>query len=270
MSFAPDTEILAKPEALLRVPVGLASPLWGLFAGAAVGGAAWWWMTRWTRVENLEAMFGAAAKFEAAVEPKTVAPPTEVVETVEAAAEPLAEAAGAGRTFENLQRPVAEQSRRRLVHDPRQQLLGRLDVWNMFQKLQASPRIRGELGAQGTTCQVRFQLSALRRRKRTVEVVAQQNFDVRAIHNAARCFFSSLASSARPRLSRDLTVPSGISNTNAISRYSISCKSRNITVSRSSGDSFSSAACRISPCSRTTTAPSGRLDDGIDCSSMGS
>jgi len=91
MSFAPDTEIFAKPEALLRVPVGLASPLWGLFAGAAVGGAAWWWMTRWTRVENLEAMFGAAAKFEAAVEPKTVAP-AEVVETVEAAAEPLAEA----------------------------------------------------------------------------------------------------------------------------------------------------------------------------------
>jgi len=92
MSFAPDTEILAKPEALLRVPVGLASPLWGLFAGAAVSGAAWWWMTRWTRVENLEAMFGAAARFEAAVEPKTVAPAVEVVETVEAAAEPLAEA----------------------------------------------------------------------------------------------------------------------------------------------------------------------------------
>ena len=49
MSFAPDTETFAKPQALLLVPVGLASPLWGLFAGAAMTGATWWWMTRWTR-----------------------------------------------------------------------------------------------------------------------------------------------------------------------------------------------------------------------------
>ena len=28
MSFAPETESLAKPEVMLRVPVGLASPLW--------------------------------------------------------------------------------------------------------------------------------------------------------------------------------------------------------------------------------------------------
>jgi hypothetical protein len=51
---------LSGPEALLRVQVGIASPLWGLFAGAAMSGSAWWWMTRWTRTENLEAMFGAA------------------------------------------------------------------------------------------------------------------------------------------------------------------------------------------------------------------
>jgi hypothetical protein len=92
ISFAPDIELLAKPEALLRVPVGLASPLWGLFAGAAISGAAWWWMTRWTRVENLEAMFGAAAKFEAAVEPKAAALAAPGVERVEAAAEPVTEA----------------------------------------------------------------------------------------------------------------------------------------------------------------------------------
>ena len=96
MSFAPDAlrphENLAKPEALLRVPVGLASPLWGLFAGAAMSGAAWWWMTRWARPENLEAMFGAAAKFEAAVEPKVVELAAPVAEAAKAAPEAVLEA----------------------------------------------------------------------------------------------------------------------------------------------------------------------------------
>ena len=78
-SFA---ETFAKPAALMAVPVGLASPLWGLFAGVAVGGSAWWWMTRWARPENLEAMFGAVT--EAA--PALAAP-------AEAIAEPVAEAA---------------------------------------------------------------------------------------------------------------------------------------------------------------------------------
>jgi hypothetical protein len=91
MSFAPQSEstasdALAKPEALLRVPVGLASPLWGLFAGAAVSGATWWWMTRWVRAENLEAMFGGAQAV-AAPEPATFAAPA-----LAAAAEPALEA----------------------------------------------------------------------------------------------------------------------------------------------------------------------------------
>ena len=62
MPIAGETELSAiskDPQALLRIPVGVASPLWGLFAGAAMTGAAWWWMTRWTRPANLEAMFGA-------------------------------------------------------------------------------------------------------------------------------------------------------------------------------------------------------------------
>jgi len=92
MSFAPDTETFAKPEVLMRVPVGFASPLWGLFAGAAVSGAAWWWMTRWTRAENLEAIFGAAAKFEAAVEPKLAVLAAPVAEAVQSLVEPTVEA----------------------------------------------------------------------------------------------------------------------------------------------------------------------------------
>jgi hypothetical protein len=53
-----------------QVMVGMASPLWGLFAGAAATGMAWWWMTRWTSPQNLEALFGAAtARTEALAEP---------------------------------------------------------------------------------------------------------------------------------------------------------------------------------------------------------
>lgn len=116
MSFAPNSstgaETFAKPEALLRVPVGLSSPLWGLFAGAAVSGAAWWWMTRWVQPQNLEAMFGAAPNTETAVEPEASALAAPVVEPVIAAApepapaatpafEPIAEVAPE-RVFEAL------------------------------------------------------------------------------------------------------------------------------------------------------------------------
>src|SRR5579862_5328954 len=99
MSFAAESEVrapeaFARPETLLRVPVGLTSPLWGLFAGAAVTGAAWWWMTRWMQPRNLEAMFAAAETAEAAVEaePSEFAPPTlEVAEAVETILEPILE-----------------------------------------------------------------------------------------------------------------------------------------------------------------------------------
>src|SRR6185437_5872857 len=99
MSFAPENRFpssdRAAPESLLNLPVGLASPLWGLFAGAAMTGAAWWWMTRWARPENLEAMFGAALEPEARTFAPAVAAATEpekagpVAETV---AEALTEA----------------------------------------------------------------------------------------------------------------------------------------------------------------------------------
>lgn len=45
------------PQALAPAFVGLASPLWGYFAGMAAGGVAFWWMTRWTQPQNLEALF---------------------------------------------------------------------------------------------------------------------------------------------------------------------------------------------------------------------
>jgi len=107
MSSAPETPILAKPDALLRVPVGLSSPLWGFYAGAAVSGATWWWMTRWARPQNLEALFGHAVALEAsaadmaveavpdAVAAPAAAPPAFVEpldEGFEAAGEVIAEA----------------------------------------------------------------------------------------------------------------------------------------------------------------------------------
>ncbi len=78
---------------LLRLPVGAASPLWGLFAGAAVSGAAWWWMTRWTRPVNLEAMFGAPAPVAPQAGPELLAlEPAAPLAAVVDAAEPVIEA----------------------------------------------------------------------------------------------------------------------------------------------------------------------------------
>ena len=94
MSFAPENETLADPKALLRVPVGLASPLWPLFAGAAMSGATWWWMTRWARPANLEAMFGAVVEAEAEVAPELAAfaePVVEALAEAEAVAETVVE-----------------------------------------------------------------------------------------------------------------------------------------------------------------------------------
>jgi ribonuclease E len=90
MSFAPESEALADPKALLRVPVGLASPLWPLFAGVAMGGATWWWMTRWARPANLEAMFGATVEAEAETASEMIAVAQPVVDAAESVVETAA------------------------------------------------------------------------------------------------------------------------------------------------------------------------------------
>lgn len=64
-----DTNTDFTTESALRLPLGAASPLWFAFASAASAGVAYWWMTRWTRPDNLEA-FGDWFK------PKTGATPS--------------------------------------------------------------------------------------------------------------------------------------------------------------------------------------------------
>jgi predicted flap endonuclease-1-like 5' DNA nuclease len=46
----------SRTEQALRWPVGAMSPLWAVFGAAASAGVAWWWMTRWTRAVNIEAL----------------------------------------------------------------------------------------------------------------------------------------------------------------------------------------------------------------------
>lgn len=69
-----------------QLMLGAASPLWAYFGAAAAGGVAYWWMTRWTRPVNLEALFDGAIAAEEALAP-VIAAAEPVVEAVEAVAE---------------------------------------------------------------------------------------------------------------------------------------------------------------------------------------
>ncbi len=112
MSHASDHETLAKPESLLRLPLGLTSPLWGLFAGAAVTGATWWWMTRWVQPQNLEALFGATTKTVAVVDTEVDAissPMAEGGEALAKAAPELMVGAAAEPAAERVSPATAEQ-----------------------------------------------------------------------------------------------------------------------------------------------------------------
>ena len=77
---------------VMAVPIGLTSPMWLAFGAAASAGVAWWWMTRWTRATNLEAMAGVARTQVSAME-AMVERESEVAAQVVSAAESLLEAA---------------------------------------------------------------------------------------------------------------------------------------------------------------------------------
>lgn len=69
----------------MAMPIGLTSPMWLAFGAAASAGVAWWWMTRWTRATNLEAMAGAAKAQVAAVEALVERESEAAVQAVQAA-----------------------------------------------------------------------------------------------------------------------------------------------------------------------------------------
>jgi predicted flap endonuclease-1-like 5' DNA nuclease len=77
----------------INLSLGMASPLWLAFAGAAMAGSAFWWMSRWTRPDNLEAMLELPA-----TPPIAVPVPDVVVEAVEPVAEAAVVAATAVET----------------------------------------------------------------------------------------------------------------------------------------------------------------------------
>ena len=88
-----------RAEKALRMPLGVASPLWFAFGAAASAGVAFWWMTQWTRKVNVEALAGAPLglpKIEAKAPVETPVP-----------AEPVAEVAPAPVVAEPEPAPVA-------------------------------------------------------------------------------------------------------------------------------------------------------------------
>jgi hypothetical protein len=85
----------SEPRVSPQLLVGAASPLWGYFGAAAAGGVAFWWMTRWARPVNLEALFEAtmlrpaetAVAAALDVEPQVVEAVGEMVAPMDAVAE---------------------------------------------------------------------------------------------------------------------------------------------------------------------------------------
>lgn len=84
-------DLSPQPPNPFYVPLGAASPLWLMFAGAASAGVAYWWMTRWTSATHLEAAFGevALAAPASAPEPEAILfdEPAALTEAVEVAQE---------------------------------------------------------------------------------------------------------------------------------------------------------------------------------------
>jgi predicted flap endonuclease-1-like 5' DNA nuclease len=139
-SIVETPELDAQREAARRamaLPVGLSSPLWLAFGAAASAGVAWWWMTRWTRATNLEAVAGAARAQVEAVEAVVERQSEAAVEAVEAA-ERMLEATTmiAPHAVEILAEP-AEETEEALAGDDLTQLAG------------VGPKLASELAARG-------------------------------------------------------------------------------------------------------------------------
>jgi predicted flap endonuclease-1-like 5' DNA nuclease len=78
-----------RAQTAFKLPMGAVSPLWAVFGAAAGVGVAYWWMTSWTRLVNVEALAGTAARAPAKALPiETVAESAPAV--VEAVAEVVA------------------------------------------------------------------------------------------------------------------------------------------------------------------------------------
>lgn len=99
-----------RAERAWRMPVGVVSPLWALFGAAASAGVAYWWMTRWTRAVNVEALApyppkpAGGRRLEILAEPPAqteAAPEPPVAEAI--APEPVAPEAPADSLFADAQ-----------------------------------------------------------------------------------------------------------------------------------------------------------------------
>lgn len=96
--------VLEHPETLdtnkaIALSLGMTSPLWLAFTGAAVIGSTFWWMSRWAHPENLEALFdrppldGSAPVAPSAIAQNTVAVVSPVAEIAATAAQTVVQIA---------------------------------------------------------------------------------------------------------------------------------------------------------------------------------
>jgi predicted flap endonuclease-1-like 5' DNA nuclease len=116
--------ITPETEKALTLPVGMASPLWLMFAGAAAAGAAMFWARAWFKPTNLEAVLAPLPEADPAVADPIVEAVEDAVmlaveatdaavevaaEMIEAATEATAEAvADAAQVVEAVAEPLVE------------------------------------------------------------------------------------------------------------------------------------------------------------------
>jgi predicted flap endonuclease-1-like 5' DNA nuclease len=100
-------------EKAMGMPLGLASPLWLAFGAATTAGVAWWWMTRWTKALNIEALAPTPAPVAkpapAPAPPAAVAKPAPIAIAAPVEIKPApAKAAPARAPVEAVAAPVAK------------------------------------------------------------------------------------------------------------------------------------------------------------------